>query len=204
MIRIQICLFAFMSWQVNAAPIENIECEEYNEQAARNRNPNKVFSKDELLSLSFKFDVVGYGTEGRVVNTVDEIPVVAIKLKNGWLLGSDKGEWGGSLVHKSEAGEVTIISDNIEDIYEYDFGYIVVAGLSHMGLNSGSIYLVTETEKRNFKSIKLHGLPSAPRASWMLENRSVLINFYKEPSIIFTSKGLLKRVQCTNIENRNN
>ena len=152
-----------MSWQVNAEPIENIKCEEYNDQAARNRNPNKILSKDELLSLTFKFDVVGYGTEGRVVNTVDEVPVVAIKLKDGWLLGSDKGEWGGSLVHKSDSDEVTIINDNIEDIYEYDFGYIVVAGLSHMGFNSGSIYLVTAKEKGSFESIKLHGLPSAPK-----------------------------------------
>jgi len=73
-----------------------------------------------------------------------------------------------------------------------------------MGLNSGSIYLVTETKKGNFESTKLHGLPGAPKTSWMLENKSVLINFYQKPSIILSNKGLLKRVKCINIENKNN
>jgi hypothetical protein len=181
----------------NADPIKRIQCEKYDEQLAQKREPNKTYSSDKLEKLKFKYDVVGYGVKGRTVTTIDETPRVAIKLKEGWLLGSNMGEWGGSLVYKHGDKE-----DNIEDIYVFSFGYIVTAGLAHLSMDSGSIYLVTKDKNGEFKSEKLHGLSSMPSSSWLLKNKSLLINLYQGGSAILSPEGSLQRVYCTNLDIR--
>ncbi|WP_346838702.1 hypothetical protein [Microbulbifer sp. SAOS-129_SWC] len=122
--------------------LPHVACEEFDPYFADQMTPGKLNHRNgraQLEQLTFKFDVVGYGPEGRVVNTVDEVPVVALPVEDGWLLGSDRGEWGGNLVLKSNKGETKkLLEANIENIYVFSYGYIATAGLSHLGMNQGS------------------------------------------------------------------
>lgn len=179
-------------------------CEEFDAHLADQLTPGKLTyrnGRERLEQLTFKYDVVGYGVDGRIVDTVDEIPKVALPVNGGWLLGSDRGEWGGTLVFKSSKGEEKkLIDDNIEDIYVYSYGYIVTAGLAHLGMNSGSIYLV---EKDSLNVKKIHALVGAPETSWLLKNGDLLINTWGIESTVFHKNGELSRISCTNLSNEN-
>lgn len=179
-------------------------CEEFDPHIANQLTPGKINyrnGREKLESLTFKFDVVGYGPEGRVVDTVDEVPVVGIPVEGGWLLGSDRGEWGGNLVFKPSKGTTKkLIDDNIEDIYVFPHGYIVTAGLTHMGMDQGSIYLVN---KENYEVTKLYALTSAPKTSWLLKDGNLLINMWSGGSTIYKKNGHLSRIKCTNLVGEN-
>jgi len=146
-------------------------------------------------ALHFDFDIVGYGPEGRSVETIQEQPVVGVELQHGWLLGSDRGEWGGALVYKTDQAENLLLEDNIEDIYKFSSGYIVTAGLSHLGLSGGSIYLI-EGDEPNFKSEVLFSLPAAPESSWLLSPSELLVNVEGEMSYLLRDDGTLTKVKC--------
>ena len=83
---------------------------------------------------------------------------------------------------------------NVEDIYEFKFGYAVTEGLSHMSSNNGMLYLVTFLNKKPHLS-KLFGLIGAPESSLKLANGDLLINS-REGSQILKSDGSLVRVSC--------
>lgn len=204
MFRIKLLLLSLCSFHLfagDSSPIREQECEVFNADFADQQSPTKLLqrnAKDQLAELTFKFNVIGYGENGRNVQEIDETPHVAFPVENGWLLGSDRGEWGGSLVFKSNSGEQqNIIDDNIEDIYKFSYGYIVTAGLGHMGLSRGSIYLVT-IENGKYIAEKLHSLVAPPKTSWLTSSGELLINHRGHASSVLTSNGTLYRVSCKN------
>ena len=62
--------------------------------------------------------------------TTHHVPAaVTYKVPLGYLAGDSQGEFGGEVVFVSNSGEVELIQDmNVEDIYKFDFGYVVTAG----------------------------------------------------------------------------
>jgi len=184
--------------------LPRVACEEFDPYFADQMTPGKLNrrnGREQLERLTFKFDVIGYGPEGRVVNTVDEVPIVALPVEGGWLLGSDRGEWGGNLVLKPKKGKTKkLLEDNIEDIYMFSYGYIATAGLSHLGMDQGSIYLI---DKKSYKVKKLHSLVSAPKTSWLLNNGDLLINMQNGESSIFHKDGKVSRLICSNFTEEN-
>ena len=198
-------MFVCFSSLAISGVIQDMKCQEFDESAHLQASVNKLYKNRnsfEIDELKFKFEVVGFDENGRNVEVIDETPVVAVQVGEGWLLGSDRGEWGGALIYRSPEGkDTTLIKDNIEDVYKFPFGYVVTTGLSHMGLNDGSIYVVTN-ENGEFKAEKLHGLVSAPKTSWILDNGGLLINMWGGVSAIFSTDGSLRRVNCTNIKSR--
>jgi len=205
--KLKFSLLFFLSFNCSSEalfPIQTRVCEPFNENLAAQRSPTKLLksnAKDQLSQLTFKFDVVGYDENGRTVSEINEVPHVAIPVKNGWLLGSDRGEWGGRLVYKTDDGnQKNIIDDNIKDIYEYSYGYIVVAGLGHMGASKGTIYLVT-FKNNNYVAEQIHSLIASPKASWLTSTGELLINHGQMFSSVYTPSGMLYRVDCKNIKN---
>ena len=177
---------------------DSIECRNSDRSEALEQKPNKSYFDSDSPApeeLHFDFDIVGYGPEGRSVTTISEKPVVGIRLLNGWLLGSDHGEWGGLLLYKAGRFEQRLIEDNIEDIYEFSSGYVAVAGLSHMTLSRGSIYLI-KGEEPEFIAEVLFGLPAAPKSSWLIAPNELLINVEGGLSYVFRDDGILTKVAC--------
>jgi len=74
-------------------------------------------------------------------------PDHGIKVSDGWLLGSDKGEWGGDLIFVGDDWKpIVVINDNISGIYKTPIGISVVTGVTHLGINYGYIYIVENSD----------------------------------------------------------
>jgi hypothetical protein len=66
-----------------------------------------------------------------------------LKTQNGWLLGFDQGEWGGSLWFVDTTGKIAQLSqENIHGFVETPRGVMVFVGLAHMTLDSGAVQIV--------------------------------------------------------------
>jgi hypothetical protein len=60
-------------------------------------------------------------------------------------IGTDRGEWGGSLDFYSEPGNShTLIQDNIVAIHELAGDLVVFTGLAHLSLNRGAIWKISD------------------------------------------------------------
>ena len=177
---------------------EVIDCSSYEVYEQQHMSPQKTYDKEFLESLKYQHwfvppppDFESSGLEP-MMNT----PQVALKTQHGWISGISRGEFGGAIVHHKADGTIEVVANAIvEDIYVMPFGIVVTEGLAHMHSNSGSIVLIT-VGTRGFKSEKLHGLPGMPETSWKLPNGNLLINTYKNGSVLLNQKAELHLVQC--------
>jgi len=149
-------------------------------------------------ALVYDSEVVGFGPEGRVAKPIKVTPHVGVRLSDGWVLGDDRGEWGGELVSKQDARPaVKLLEDNIQDLYRFPNGRIVaVAGLAHHSLNKGRVYEVRCTGAAHCFVRWWKQLPSAPRDSWLTTSGELLINTYRGGSIIVNQDGRMTMAPC--------
>lgn len=175
-------------------------------------------AKEQLEKLKYKSIILSYGAsdeeqqkaenpDGIVeVNPsnivehreeVEQVPNIALKVTNGWLVGSNRGEWGGELVHLDTNGEQTIIlEENIEDIYKLGDRHIAITGLAHLTLNSGLIYEVYQEKDGSWKSKPWLTLPGSPISSWFVESGELLINTYGGGSLLLSHTGRFRMAEC--------
>jgi hypothetical protein len=188
----------FLSIHAQATLFPTIDCSRTEEPLSQEKLKLKN-NEHALKRLSHTTTVYSYGQNGRQAITIEQSPHVAVKMGDGWLTGSNRGEWGGELVFVDASGNSEILlNDNIHDIYKTDNGTIVVAGLSHLASNSGRIFLVT----KNGSSINyriLFGLDAAPEESWMADSGDLYINTSYGATIL-KSDGTLQRALCKNHE----
>lgn len=116
-----------------------------------------------------------YSFSGRQIN---------FKIKDGWLVGFNKGEWGGNLFWFNEEGTLyeKITGGNIENIFEINGNIYITEGLAHLSMSSGQIFQI-ERKNNKWITIKKTDLSSAPYASILTKDKEFLI---------VTSKSLLK------------
>lgn len=109
---------------------------------------------------------------------------VNLKIKNGWLVGFDKGEFGGGLYWFNDKGteHKRITSGNIKNLFEINGEIYVTEGLAHITISRGQIFKVKE-ENNKWKVEKKIDLPNAPYSTTLTKDNEFLI---------VTSKGLLK------------
>ncbi len=72
------------------------------------------------------------------------------KLKDGWLIGFDNGEWGGGLYWYDNKGETNykINNGNINDIFEINKEIFVVEGIAHLDISGGQIYKIIQEDDK--------------------------------------------------------
>ena len=103
---------------------------------------------------------------------------------DGYLVGLDKGEFGGGLYFvKPDGLDSYQITDylNIRSIFEYEGRYFALEGLAHLGIQEGQIIeIIREDAIWKYKS--LTRLIDAP----------ALIADYKDGKVIVTSQYILK------------
>ncbi|HEU4718034.1 MAG TPA: hypothetical protein VFU15_09380, partial [Bacteroidia bacterium] len=73
-------------------------------------------------------------------------PVCSMRVNDGWLFGTDHGEWGGCLRFTDSLGRSTyeIASGNFKSIISVSGRFFVVEGLMHMSMSVGKIIELTE------------------------------------------------------------
>jgi hypothetical protein len=88
-----------------------------------------------------------------------------LKLQNGWLLGFDGGEFGGGLWFAGDDGATQMLSsENVHGFVETSQGILVLAGLAHLTLDSGKVFIVpySVNSPRDLKIlVELDGAPQA-------------------------------------------
>jgi hypothetical protein len=93
--------------------------------------------------LSYRTEIVGYDEKGRHATPVDQVPDYVEPFKQGLLMGSNRGEWGGELVYRNRQGrDETLLTENVQGIFVSDSRALVFTGLAHMGINEGAVYRV--------------------------------------------------------------
>ncbi len=127
------------------------------------------------------------------IRVAEITPDVVFRINDGMLVSSNRGEFGGELIHIDSEGKLRLLGDmRVEDIYKMPFGVVIVSGLAHMSTNISEIHLF-----KNGSLTKLFNLLSAPRSSWILQNGDLLINSPPTGSQVLTNEGTLKRVRCS-------
>lgn len=175
--------------------------------------------KKKLKSLSYKSEVVSYGvsdeeeekqkkagkdiievTQGNIVRhvkAIDQVPGIALRVDDGWLGGSNRGEWGGELVFIRDGGAAQkILDENVEDIYLLGDRYIAVTGLAHLGSNNGMLFELTADKSGQWSARPWRSLPGAPSSSGPVLSGEILINTHGGGSILVSKDGSMRMATC--------
>ncbi|WNM18456.1 hypothetical protein [Flavobacterium capsici] len=99
-----------------------------------------------------------------------------LKFKNGYLIGSDNGEWGGKLIYKIGEKEIQIKEGNIVSLFELEGKIYFLEGLAHGVTNYGEIYEV-EYSRDVFTYKKVLELPDNPETFQVFENKIYIATF---------------------------
>lgn len=108
-----------------------------------------------------------------------------IKVEDGYLVGFNRGEWGGGLYWYSKNGKKNIeivgsIFSSPNQFIKRDNKIYAITGLSHLGMSFGNIIKI-EKEQKKWIVEELIKLPDAPYAI-QLDS--------KDNMLVFTSSGL--------------
>ena len=146
----------------------------------------------ELQELAYTVDS-GHGK--KVFPKRTRVPQLGIKVEDGSLVPSRRGEGGAELVFiNSEKSQDVLIKKNIRGIYKMPSGIVAVTGLAHLSSNRGLVYKITRTDSNKWSATPWKVLPGAPISSALLDSGALLVNC-KGGSIEISSDGEIKMVR---------
>jgi HEAT repeat protein len=171
-----------------------------------------------LASLAYDSAIRSYGPpegtqpdrDGMIVMTPDnmqehvekirQVPDVALKVSDGWLVGSDRGEWGGELVHLPTHGAHDLVFEaNVEDIFLLGDRLVAITGNAHLMFNSGTLLRIEKNDSGRYVATPWKRLPAAPTTSWLIARDRLLINTLDGGSVIVDAAGRLRMAACTSV-----
>jgi hypothetical protein len=163
------------------------------------RGPDEL-ANDKLKELAYDVEIASHGRDGKKTTPAEKrVPVCGLKTPNGFLLGSDQGEWGGELVFRSKQGPVvTLLRENTRGVHRLSFGILAVTGDAHFSFNSGVLYLITPHDDGTFKASRWKTLPGAPRMSGMLSNGNLFISTFSGGNVVITPSGQIEMANKSN------
>jgi len=182
-------------------------------------DPSSLSAKQEehpdlIGKLAYPSEVVSYGAsneeeqktekgddaiidvnDGNIVEhrrKISVTPQVGIRVPEGWLLGADRGEWGGELVFKGKDAEhYKILEENINGLFKLGERYIAVTGLAHLTLNDGIIYELKVVDGK-WRAERWRALPGAPQSSGKLESGDIMVATYGGGVVVLSENGNLQ------------
>lgn len=126
-----------------------------------------------------------------------QMPKVALRVANGWLAGSDRGEWGGELNYIDDKGlKQQVLNTNVEDVHALGSHIVAVTGLAHLTMNQGMIYQVSRRADGTWTANPWRALPGAPHSSWLVESGELLVNVDEGGSILVSANGSMRLAPC--------
>ncbi|WP_405566334.1 hypothetical protein [Polaribacter sp. Asnod6-C07] len=95
--------------------------------------------------------------------TYSSRPTSSLKVKNGWLIGFNKGEWSGALFWFSDNGKENYLikEKNVHNILQLGDRIYITQGLAHLGGDFGTVSEIAFNKKKWLvaKTEKLSGCP---------------------------------------------
>lgn len=203
-------IFAFISFfsiiSINGGLISDLESVEIKNDSIpqfKNWKSYKVFKEDNVI----KYTVPGESRIIEVSNFGFDLPVrssennyitratCSFKVKNGWLIGFNNGEWGGALCWFNNDGtkHYMIERGNVSHILELNGKIYFTTGYDHLGYSYGKIHkLKFKNNKWSIKESK--SLGGCPYQSIIYKNE-ILIITNKSVSICDSNLNLGIKIQ---------
>lgn len=133
----------------------------------------------------------------RVPKKVPQWPKVALRVNGGWLVGSNKGEWGGALAFVPDDGPTQIIiKDNVVDIYHLGNQIVALTGLAHLSSNQGQISALKQSADGQWSAKVWRRLPGAPERAQLTSQGELLIDVYAGGTMILSPSGAFRMAPC--------
>jgi hypothetical protein len=104
---------------------------------------------------------------------------VFLKIRNGTIIGIDKGEWGGKLIFvplDTRKPEIEIKSGNIKSIFWYKNNIYFLEGLAHLSMSTGAMYRLAIFNNR-FICIKVLDFEDAPETCAVYQDKVFIASF---------------------------
>lgn len=176
--------------------------------------------KRQIAKLRYSTVVIGYGPpEGTPPNASGAIesgmiemtpenmirhetailqtPDTALRVDGGWLVGSDRGEWGGELAYIADGGDARVVlEDNIEGIFKLGQTIVAVSGLAHLSQNQGMLYALARGSDGAWHATPWRALPGAPQRSWLAPDGRLLVNTYAGGAVLVDAEGGMSMAPC--------
>lgn len=120
------------------------------------------YRSDDYRLMNYSPDI-SIGLSGNTIETfkAPRKSQTELPFKEGVLVGTDHGEWGGKLTYKVNRKEVQIKEGNIFTIFNLNAKVYFIEGLAHMDYDQGEISELNYN-KGKFTSKKVIDLPGAP------------------------------------------
>jgi HEAT repeat protein len=100
---------------------------------------------------------------------------VFLPVKDGWLAGTDSGEWGGRLLFVPSRDRTrTLLHENVHYLARTPDGFLAITGLAHLSMNVGKVFLV-RARGSDLSAEPLVELPSAPTEVWEAPGSTVVV-----------------------------
>ena len=208
-------------WHFSTVENSPESCESVSYQSVEEPDGTKLYADDdgdELQKLSYQTAIYSYGVpegtepnEQGIIEVTDEnmveqveyvqqVPEIALRVPTGWLVGADRGEWGGELVYKPDKGDSTVLHNgNVEDIFPLEGQLVATSGLAHMVSNRGVLLRIDEDETGQYSVVPWKRLPGAPYSSWLIEGDELLVNTYGGGSVLIDGKGNIRMAECVTV-----
>jgi hypothetical protein len=115
----------------------------------------------------------------------------------GELIGTDHGEWGGSLTWVPFQGVPAVLDrDNVHGLEYADNGAVVLFGLAHLGFNYGYALRVVRKADGTWEQTVLARLPGEPQGHVRLDNDLIAVLSGSRVIILSMKDGILGVAAC--------
>jgi hypothetical protein len=128
----------------------------------------------------------------------DIVPSVGIRIGNGWLVGSNRGEFGGELIYVGDDGkQQQVVGENVVDLHVLGKRTVLVAGLAHLGFNGGALHEIARAPDGTMRSTIWRILPGAPRAAWLTDSGELLVRLNRAGTVLVSPDGSMRMAPCS-------
>ncbi|NZA27703.1 HEAT repeat domain-containing protein [Luteimonas sp. SJ-92] len=128
--------------------------------------------------------------------SIEQTPHVALRVDDGWLVGGNRGEWGGELGFVGDDGHFQQILDvNLQDIHRLGDRVVATTGLAHMALNRGTVVALERRPDGRWQASSWRVLPGAPATSSETSN-GLVIALVGGGAIQLAADGSMQMADC--------
>jgi hypothetical protein len=125
-----------------------------------------------------------------------QVPHVALRVDDGWIVASDRGEWGGEMVFVPDLGKAYGLHDgNTSDLHRLGNRIVAVAGNGHM-TSRGRVYLLERGGDGRWQARPWREMPSWIGDSWLTPGGELALASHGRGTVLLASDGTLRMAPC--------
>lgn len=129
-----------------------------------------------------------------------QVPDVALRVEDGWIAGSNRGEWGGELLHVGDDGQHQLLSsDNTLDIFRVGDRLIAITE-KPMREDGSQLQQLTRSDAGHWVSLPWRALPARVWDAALLDSGELWIGGIGGISVVVNSVGQMRTAPCVNPE----